>query len=151
MNLFLGAGGLIVDEDGAILLVIESAGAKAGKWSFPAGKVEPGESIVDAMVREVHEETGIVAEPVDLLGVYHSLVTSEDSYGLNVVFRAVAVGGRAKPSEEHPEVRFVDRAEIARMSADGQFRSGELVDLVLADLDAGRTFPVSSIRSLGAT
>lgn len=142
---------MIVDDAGAILLVLESAGSKAGKWSFPAGKVEPGESIVDAMVREVHEETGIVAEPVDLLGVYHSLTTSEDSFGLNVVFRAVAVGGIVTPSDEHPEVGFTDRAEIARMSADGQFRSGELVDLVLADLDAGRTLPVSTIRSLGAT
>ncbi len=151
MSPFLGAGGLIVDDAGAVLLVLESTGSKAGKWSFPAGRVEPAESIVDAMVREVREETGIVAEPVDLLGVYHSLATSEDSYGLNVVFRAVAVGGVAKPSDEHPEVRFIDRAEIARMSADGQFRSGELVDLVLADLDAGRSLPVSTIRSLGAT
>lgn len=151
MTPFLGAVGVIVDDTGAVLLVLESAGSKEGKWSFPAGRVEPGESIVEAMTREVQEETGVVVEAVDLLGVYHSLATSEDSYGMNLVFRAVAVGGGIAVSAEHPEVRYVDRADIARMSAEGLFRSGELVDLVLADLDAGRAFPIATIRSLGAS
>ncbi len=151
MTPFLGAGGVVIDESGAVLLVLETAGSKAGKWSFPAGKVEPGERIVDAMVREVEEETGLVVEPVDVLGLYHSVATAEASYGLNVIFRAVVAGGAVRTSDEHPEVRFVDREEISRLGGGGRFRSGELVDLVLADLDAGRALPVSTIRSLGVT
>ena len=149
MTPFLGSGALIVDDDGALLLVIETGAGKQGKWSLPAGKVEPGESAVDTMIREVWEETGLDVEPVDIVGFYHSMATSEGSYGLNVLFRAEIISGSPTVSAEHPDVRFVDRAEIAAMAADGSFRSSELVELVLADIDAGCSLPLSTIRTLG--
>lgn len=148
MTPFLGAGALIVDDEGALLLVLETGAGKKGKWSLPAGKVEPGESTVDTMIREVREETGLVVEPVDIVGFYHSLVTAEGSYGLNVLFRADVVDGQPVASAEHPEVRFVDRNEIEAIAAGGGFRSDELVELVLADIDAGRSLPLSTIRTL---
>lgn len=150
MTPFLGAGAVIVGEDDRLLLVVESSGVKQGKWSLPAGKVEPGESIPAAVIREVEEETGLVVEPVDVLGFYHSVATVEGVYGLNTVVRAVVVGGELAPSAEHPEVRYVSRTEIESMLADGAFRSGELMAMVLADFDAGRSCPLSTVRTLGA-
>lgn len=150
MTPFLGAGGLIVDDGGALLLVMETGSGKEGKWSLPAGKIEPGESAVEAMVREVREETGLVVDPVDVVGLYHSVTTTEGRYGLNILFRARIVGGTLTATHEHPEVRFVGRAEIAAMTADGLFRSDALVDRVLADVDAGCSLPLSMIRTLGA-
>lgn len=149
MTPFLGAGAVVLNSDDAILLVIETGEKKHGRWSLPAGKVEPGESSVAAMCREVLEETGVTVEPVDLLGTYHSVRTSEGLYGVNLVFRADVASGELTPSTEHPEVRFVSRTEIAAMLADGVFRSGELMEAVLADLDGGRSFPLSTVRTLG--
>lgn len=149
MTPFLGAGAVVLNSDDAILLVIETGDKKNGQWSLPAGKVEPGESSVAAMCREVLEETGVTVQPIDLLGTYHSVRTDEGLYGLNLVFRADVASGEPTPSTEHPEVRFVSRTEIAAMLADGVFRSGELMEAVLADLDGGQSFPLSTVRTLG--
>jgi ADP-ribose pyrophosphatase YjhB (NUDIX family) len=59
--------GVIRDEKDRILLVKHSG---ARSWVAPGGSIEPDESPADAVVREVHEETGIVVEPVRILGVY---------------------------------------------------------------------------------
>lgn len=149
MTPFLGAGAVVRNVDDAILLVIETGGIASGRWSLPAGKVEPGESSTAAMCREVLEETGVTVDPVDLLGTYHSVHTNEGVYGLNLVFRADVASGTPTPSDEHPQVRFFGRTEIASMLADGVFRSGELMEAVLADLDDGQSFPLSTVRTLG--
>jgi len=102
-----------------------------------------------AMVREVFEETGVVVQPAAVAGIYHSTSTSEHNYGLTVVFRATLVSGKPHPSSEHPDARFVPRTEIESMMTDGVFRSTELMQLVLMDLDADRSLPLSLIRTLG--
>jgi 8-oxo-dGTP pyrophosphatase MutT (NUDIX family) len=56
------AGGVVIDD--AQLAVIRPQGRPPGHWALPKGAIDPGESGVDAAVREVFEETGLVAEPV---------------------------------------------------------------------------------------
>lgn len=146
---FLGAGAVVSNEAGALLLVVETGGHKQGLWSLPAGKVEPGERFADAMQREVNEETGLTVAAVNVLGLYHSVRTDEGLFGLNVVFRATRTAGEPTATAEHPEVRFVSRSEIDTMLTNGVFRSGELMRAVLADLDAGRSLPLSTVRALG--
>jgi len=60
-------GAIIRDEAGRILLIRRGDGRG---WSLPGGIMEPGESVVDSLVREVWEETGLQVEPVRLVGVY---------------------------------------------------------------------------------
>ena len=50
-----------------LLLVRRSHRPDAGRWGFPGGKIEPGETVVAAALRELEEETGVVAEPVEVL------------------------------------------------------------------------------------
>lgn len=61
----VAVGAVIVDDAGRILLVLRKNEPQAGYWSLPGGKVEPGETIVDAVVREVAEETGLQIDVVE--------------------------------------------------------------------------------------
>ena len=56
-----GAGGVVVNDAGDVLLIRH----RNGSWVFPKGHIEPGESKVDAAVREVEEEAGVQASVVD--------------------------------------------------------------------------------------
>jgi ADP-ribose pyrophosphatase YjhB (NUDIX family) len=60
-----GVAAVIHNSEGRLLLQ-EKAG---GTWSLPAGAIEPGESPSDAVRREVREETGLIVEPSEILGV----------------------------------------------------------------------------------
>ena len=53
------AVGAIVRRDDQLLLVRRGREPAAGEWSVPGGRVEPGETLMEAVVRELHEETGL--------------------------------------------------------------------------------------------
>ncbi|KGH44766.1 MULTISPECIES: NUDIX domain-containing protein [Modestobacter] len=61
-------GAVVHDERGRLLLIRRSHAPSAGLWSVPGGRVEPGESEADAVVRETAEETGLAVRPVRVLG-----------------------------------------------------------------------------------
>jgi len=60
-------GAIVVDE-GDLLLIRRGHGPAAGEWSVPGGRVEPGELLAEAVVREVLEETGLEGVCEDLVG-----------------------------------------------------------------------------------
>lgn len=60
--------GAVVVHDGHVLLIRRSAPAGALLWTFPSGKVEPGESASAAAVREALEEAGVTVAPLVVLG-----------------------------------------------------------------------------------
>ena len=60
----LGAGGVVFNPDGQVLLIRYADGA----WTFPKGHIDPGETIPVAAVREVHEEGGVEARIILELG-----------------------------------------------------------------------------------
>ena len=74
------AVGVLIDREGRFLLTSRPEGkAYAGYWEFPGGKVEPGESIEQALRRELQEEIGVTiaaAEPwkVEMFDYPHALV-----------------------------------------------------------------------------
>jgi 8-oxo-dGTP diphosphatase len=75
----VGVGAIVVD-DGALLMVQRGKEPAAGLWSIPGGRVEWGESLAQAVAREVAEETGleVVAGPLagihEVLGPLHYVV-----------------------------------------------------------------------------
>ncbi|WP_339161949.1 NUDIX hydrolase [Siminovitchia sp. FSL H7-0308] len=68
-NVWLAACGLVVDKKGRWLVVKKKYGGAKGQWTLPAGFVEAGETVDEAVKREVLEETGIVCHINGLLGM----------------------------------------------------------------------------------
>ena len=62
------AVGAVAVDDGALLLVRRANAPEAGRWSLPGGRLESGESVVEAVEREVREETGLRAGVGRLVG-----------------------------------------------------------------------------------
>lgn len=82
------AVGAIVLRDGQLLMVRRARRPAAGLWTLPGGRVEIGESVTDAVEREVLEETGIEVDVGDLAGVFE--VVAEDHHYVILDHLAVA-------------------------------------------------------------
>jgi ADP-ribose pyrophosphatase YjhB (NUDIX family) len=109
---------VVANEAGEILL---QRRADNGLWALPGGVVEVGESVAQAVLREVKEETGLDVEPVGIVGVYSdprhviAYADGEVRQQFSLCFAARNVGGALRVSEESTEVRFVALAELDRL------------------------------------
>ena len=99
----LGVGGAVV-HDGRILLVRRSSRRGRGNWQVPGGYVEPDETIEDAVVREVAEESGITARVQGILGV-RNRCDPDINNSLYIVLLLHPLG-----VDPHPDNHEVDRA-----------------------------------------
>jgi len=69
--------GAVVIKDGKVLLVKRRNPPSANKWSLPGGHVEPGEGILEAAVRELEEETGVIGKPLGIIDLTDLFVMNE--------------------------------------------------------------------------
>jgi 8-oxo-dGTP diphosphatase len=113
---------LIVDQ-GRVLLVKRGSEPNKDLWSLPGGAVELGETIKDALIREVREETSLEIEPTDVAGVRD--VISEGPEGIDfhyvvITFRARVTGGELAAGSDAAEARWFHPCEIdSARSTDG--------------------------------
>jgi 8-oxo-dGTP diphosphatase len=73
-------GGIVLDPDGRLLLVLRGRAPSAGTWSIPGGRVEAGESDAEATAREVLEETGVRVDVGRLVGAVERDAPNGDVY-----------------------------------------------------------------------
>jgi len=111
----VAAGGIVEDEQGNILLVK----TRDGGWVCPGGQVEVGENLIDALVREIKEESGIDAAVSHLVGVYSNTGTSKWYDGVTDVptkvmfdFVCKPVGGELAVSDETTDSRWVPKDQV---------------------------------------
>ncbi|HEU4411865.1 MAG TPA: NUDIX domain-containing protein [Polyangiaceae bacterium] len=105
---------VVVEHEGRFLLIHE---AKHGQgWFLPAGGVSPGETLVEAVLRETLEEGGVRVEPTGILRVEQSWPGSADGFGrFRFVFTARVVGSadpKRKADNHSLEARWVPAEEI---------------------------------------
>ncbi|VEF47098.1 NUDIX hydrolase [Bacillus freudenreichii] len=78
-KVWLAVCGVVIDEEGRWLVVKKKYGGAKGKWTLPAGFVEPGETLDEAVKREVLEETGVICTIDGLLGLRTGVLRSSIS------------------------------------------------------------------------
>lgn len=111
IKIFVVAG-VVIKKDGKFLLVQEKKLKARGLWNLPAGRVEIGDTIEQAAIREAKEETGYDVRLIRKLGVFHK---SGDE-AVKHVFEAEIVGGELSFSkEEILDVRWFGIEEINQM------------------------------------
>ncbi len=100
--------GTILMQDGRILLTRRAIHPAHGKWTFPGGYVDWGESVDAAALRETWEETGLTVELGGLVGVY-SYATAPV---VIVVYEARVLGGTLTLCHENDRLEWVPPVEI---------------------------------------
>ncbi|HVL91531.1 MAG TPA: NUDIX hydrolase [Actinomycetota bacterium] len=115
----LCAVGAIVMDKGRLLMVLRDREPLKGCWTLPGGRLETGESMHEAIVREVREETGIDIDVDGLLGVVERIVRNDDgevSYHYVILdFVATPRGTAIKAGDDAAEVRWVPVGELSSL------------------------------------
>jgi len=110
------AVGALVEQDGKVLLVRRAVVPKLGYWCLPAGYVEYDEGPVEAVIREVREETGVVAHVTNLMAAYH-VRSDPRGMGVILVYRAIPEGGILAPGDDASEAAYFASNELPRALA----------------------------------
>ena len=111
----VGVAIVIRDGQGKILLERRS---DCGLWGLPGGRIDPGESISETVIREALEETGLVVEITCLLGVYSDPEDRIVSYSdgvvqlVDIMLEARVLSGQMHLSEESLELKFFAPDEL---------------------------------------
>ncbi|MBM4218552.1 MAG: NUDIX hydrolase [Gammaproteobacteria bacterium] len=135
----------IAEDSGRFLLVQERA-ARRVVLNQPAGHVESGESILDAVVRETREETGREFRPRSLIGIY--LWQSPGGRTVLRIAFAGQVGERAAGSRLDRAILkalWLDRGELAARAAEHR---SPLVQLCVEDYLRGARYPLEIVVQL---
>jgi 8-oxo-dGTP diphosphatase len=106
-------GAALVDGD-RVLVAQRSGGPYDGCWEFPGGKVEPGESDLDALVRECQEELGVAVVPAAFVGevVLDGVVAGGEPATSTLRVWEARIGGGELHAREHAELRWLHADEL---------------------------------------
>jgi 8-oxo-dGTP diphosphatase len=118
-NPLVGVGAVIVEchrEDNRVLLIRRGQPPLLGEWSLPGGVLECGETLREAVAREAREETGLLVETGEMLGVYERVIRDDEKrvryHYVLIDFLCRAVGGDLKAGSDAADVRWFTRDEL---------------------------------------
>jgi 8-oxo-dGTP diphosphatase len=109
----VGVGAIVFDEAGHVLLVERGRPPSQGLWSVPGGRLEPRETLAQAVAREVHEETGLIVEVGTLACVVERI--GDDHHFVLLDYFARVCGGRLAAASDARAARFVAFDELAAL------------------------------------
>lgn len=136
----------VVEREGRFLCVEEES-ADGLVINQPAGHLDEGESLVDAMVRETLEETAWTVEPIGLIAIYRWISTSGTTY-LRFAFAARALREHAGRALDEGITRAL---WLAPEAIDGKTHVARspMVLRTIADYRRGRLLPLDLLQDLG--
>ncbi|MGX5358686.1 NUDIX hydrolase [Kocuria sp. KH4] len=114
MRIVRAAAAVVVGADGRLLLIRRGTDPQRGCWSVPGGRVEPGETVAGAAVREALEETGARVRAERELGVVRVPGGPGVVYEVHDV-AATYLGGTLRPGDDADEVRWVAPQELSAL------------------------------------
>jgi ADP-ribose pyrophosphatase YjhB (NUDIX family) len=97
----------LIERDGCYLVLERAHEPYRGRWDLPGGFVEAGESPLDAVRREVLEETGLQIEEPAIIGVYTSRYGDEGKWTVDVAFHCAGAAGELRLSPESADAAWV--------------------------------------------
>lgn len=107
-------GAIVLDDSRRLLLVRRGHEPGRGRWSIPGGRVEPGESDAEAVVRELAEETGVRAEVVRFVGTVHRAAPGGGLFAIrDYLMRVAGPSAALVAGDDADEARWVTGAELA--------------------------------------
>jgi 8-oxo-dGTP diphosphatase len=103
-------------KSGAILLVERGGHPLKGYWSLPGGLVETGESLDQAVRREILEETGLRVKPVEMFGIFERVMRDArgraEYHYLLLDYVCKVIGGKLKAGDDVARVEWVRRQRL---------------------------------------
>jgi 8-oxo-dGTP diphosphatase len=111
----VGVGAIII-EDSRVVLVKRLHPPLQAQWSIPGGVLEVGELVREAAIREAREETGLMVDPGELLGVYDRVLRNAEQrvqyHYVLIDFLCRRVAGDLAAASDAAEVRWFTREEL---------------------------------------
>lgn len=113
---------ILLNRQNQVLLVKRRNDPFKGLWSLPAGFVNYGESPIDAGIRELGEETGLIAKYDKVVGVY---LTNDHpkTFSVLTVIKVKDEKGKPIPSDDVTEVKFFDPKKLPKIAFKAQVRA----------------------------
>ncbi len=115
----LGVGGIVFRDD-SVLLVKRGKEPSLGQWSIPGGVVQTGETLKEAVIRELKEETHLEVEVVAMAKVLDRIFRDADGrvayHYVLVDFLCRPIGGELKPDSDAADARFAPLKELSSYS-----------------------------------
>lgn len=116
MTPLVGLGAVVV-MDGNILLILRGRPPYEGLWSLPGGKLNMGETIEEALRREVAEETGLSIEVGNLAGVVESIDPEGRFHYVILDYFATVSGGQLEAGDDASDARWVSLQDLAELNS----------------------------------
>ena len=137
----------LVEQDGKFLLIAEGKPGRDGLYNLPGGHIDDFETITEACIREVKEESGYDIEITGFLGIYQAVYMDKQLNVGGPVLLGKVTGGETIATVEHPEVRWVTADELFDLAANGKIWTTYPPKAVKRYLADG-AYPISVIDSI---